>query len=88
MNNGGGRDTYISQSSGGLKVMHQSAGFKRTFYNNLRQYPNLDNYARRGKSHTASMEEKNDIFSRSQDHWNKSFRKEQGLMGNYQKMLD
>ena len=38
-NNGGGRDTYISDSAGGLKIMYQPAGYKRTFYNNLRQYP-------------------------------------------------
>ena len=39
-NNGGGRDTYISDSAGGLRVMYQPASFKRTFYNNLRVYDN------------------------------------------------
>jgi hypothetical protein len=38
-NNGGGRDTYISDSAGGLKQIYQPAYQKRTFYNNLRQYP-------------------------------------------------
>ena len=42
-NNGGGRDTYISDSAGGLKIVYQPAGFKRTFYNNLRQYPKPQN---------------------------------------------
>jgi hypothetical protein len=38
VNNGGGRDTYISDSAGGLRTMYQPANFKRTFYNNLRVY--------------------------------------------------
>lgn len=38
-NNGGGRDTYISDSAGGLKQIYQPAYQKRTFYNNLRHYP-------------------------------------------------
>lgn len=64
-NNGGGRDTYISDSAGGLKSIYQPAYFKRTFYNNLRQYPRIDNHAKRGGTHTASYEERNDVFSRS-----------------------
>ena len=87
-NNGGGRDMYISDNAGGLKTMYQPAGFKRTFYNNLRSYEPVDNYSKRGKSHTASFEEKNDVFSQSQDHWNKGFRREMRLVSNYQKMLD
>jgi hypothetical protein len=82
-NNGGGRDTYISDSAGGLKNMYQPAGFKRTFYNNLRSYEPIDNYSKRGKSHTASFEEKNDVFSQSQDHWNKGFRREMRMISNY-----
>lgn len=39
-NNGGGRDTYISDSAGGLRMMYQPASYKRTFYNNLRVYDN------------------------------------------------
>ena len=57
-NNGGGRDTYISDSAGGLKVMYQPAYHKRTFYNNLRQYPQIDNYGKRGRSHAATHMEK------------------------------
>ena len=87
-NNGGGRDSYISDNAGGLKNMYQPAGFKRTFYNNLRSYERIDNYSKRGKSHTASFEERNDVFSQSQDHWNKGFRREMRLVSNYQKMLD
>jgi len=64
-NNGGGRDTYISDSAGGLKQIYQPAYFKRTFYNNLREYPRLDNYGKRGKSHTASYQERNDCFSKT-----------------------
>ena len=32
--------------------------------------------------------EKSDIFSKSQDHWSPLFKREQVLIGNYQKMLD
>ena len=64
-NNGGGRDTYISDSAGGLKTIYQPANHKRTFYNGLRQYPQTDNYAKRVKSHAASFEQRQDEFSRS-----------------------
>ena len=37
-NNGGGRDTYISDSAGGLRSTYMPANYKRTFYNNLRVY--------------------------------------------------
>ena len=87
-NNGGGRDTYISDSAGGLKSIYQPAYQKRTFYNNLRQYPQIENYGRRNKSHTASFEERNDTYSKSQNHWNKGFTREMTLVRNYQKMLD
>ena len=75
---------YISGNSGGLRTQHLAANQKRTFYNGLRQYPQLmENCSRRGHSHRATWEEKNDIFSKSQDHWQASFRAEQALMNNY-----
>lgn len=82
-NNGGGRDTYISDCAGGLKIMYQPAGYKRTFYNNLRNYPQLDNPAKKVKSHTANREQKMDLFMRSQDHWNTGMRREMRLVSNY-----
>jgi len=36
INNGGGRDTYISNSSGGLRNDYRPAHGQRTFYSNLR----------------------------------------------------
>lgn len=36
VNNGGGRDTYIGDYSGGLRVMYHPAHGKSTFYNSLR----------------------------------------------------
>lgn len=69
-------------------MIYQPAGYKRTFYNNLRNYPQLDNPSKRGKSHTASHEQKMDLFTRSQDHWNKGFRREMRLISNYQNMMD
>ena len=81
-NNGGGRDTYISQNSGGLRVMNQPAYSKRTFYTGLREYPEVGAYHR---SATKSNERGQvDVFSRSQNHWNRGFQKEQNLVKNYQ----
>ena len=68
--------------------MYQPAGYKRTFYNNLRNYPQLDNPAKRGKSHTANLVQKMDLFMKSQDHWNSGMRKEMRLISNYQNMMD
>ena len=76
-NNGTGRDMYISGNSGGLRVQAVPAYYKRTYFNSLRNYPELlVNNSRRGHSHRATWEEKNDTFSRSQDHWLKPFRQE------------
>ena len=83
-----GRDSYISSNSGGLKSIHQPAYHKRTFYNGLRNYPATDNFAKRGRSSMATFEEKNDVFSKSQDHWHKGFKREMNLMKNYQAMMD
>ena len=82
-NNGGGRDTYISDSAGGLLQIYQPAFQKRTFYNNLREYPRLDNHAKRGHSHTATYNERGDVYSRSQDHFTKGFRREMRFVSNY-----
>ena len=68
--------------------MHQPAYYKRTFYTNLRQYPQTDNYGKRGSTHTATHEERNDIFSKSQNHWNKGFKKEMDLVSQYQRRMD
>ena len=64
-NNGSGRDTYISTSSGGLQNIYQPASHKRTFYNNLREYTKIEHPANRTKSNTATVEEKADLFARS-----------------------
>ena len=62
VNNGGGRDTYISNSSGGLRSDYRPAHGSRTFYSNLRQY-NKVAMPNRGSSHTATMADKRDILS-------------------------
>jgi hypothetical protein len=82
VNNGGGRDTYISDSAGGLRSTYAPAAFKRTFYNNLREYP-VQNGWKRTKSSTASYREKTDTFTRSQQHFNPKFTKEIDLVKNY-----
>jgi len=83
-NNGGGRDTYISQNDGGFRPMHRAGYGKNTFYNNLRQYPlNTKPFTDRKKSHTATFFEKKDDFSSSQDHFNHKFKREMQLVQNY-----
>jgi len=39
LNNGGGRDTYISQNDGGFRPMHVHGYGKQTYFNSLRHYP-------------------------------------------------
>ena len=89
VNNGGGRDTYISDYSGGLRLMYHPAHGKRTFYNSLRQYDVKDyGFGHRQKSNRATMEERRDTFSKSQNHFNSKFKREMGLVKNYQHMMD
>ena len=89
VNNGGGRDTYISDMSGGLRVQYAPAHGKRTFYNNLRQYDQRSyGFGARDKSHTATMAEKRDQYSKSQNHFNDKYKREMNLVKNYQMMLD
>ena len=87
VNNGGGRDTYISDSSGGLRAAYRPAHGQRTFYSNLRKY---DQRAQpnRGSSHTATFAEQRDILSNTQNRFNDKFRKNSSLVKNYQNMLD
>ena len=60
---------------------------KRTFYNGLRQHPENTSW-KRSQSHTATMNEKKDVFSRSQNHFNHKYLREMNLVSNYQRMLD
>mmetsp|Transcript_37688 Transcript_37688/g.36145 ORF Transcript_37688/g.36145 Transcript_37688/m.36145 type:complete len:126 (+) Transcript_37688:224-601(+) len=87
INNGGGRDTYISSSSGGLRLFHQPAHGKRTFYNNLRVYAPVTGY-KRTVSSTATLREKRDVFTHTQQHFNDKFNRELCMIKNYQKLLD
>ena len=89
MNNGGGRDTYISDMSGGLRTQYLPAHANRTFYNNLRKYDKREyGFGKRGDSHTATYVQKNDIFAQSQNTHNDKFKREMRLVKNYQLMLD
>ena len=87
VNNGGGRDTYISNSSGGLRADYRPAHGNRTFYSNLRQY---DKRAQpnRNKSHMATMGDKRDILSNTQNRFNDKYRRNNAIVKNYQNMLD
>ena len=87
VNNGGGRDSYISSNSGGLRFENRPGHGQRTFYSNLRQY---DQRAQinRGKSHMASMADKRDALSNTQNKFNDKFRRNASLVKNYQNMLD
>lgn len=89
VNNGGGRDTYISDCSGGLRAAYRPAHGKRTFYNNLRVYDKSNyGFGKRGASHTATTVERNDLFSESQNHFNPKFNREMQLVKNYQNKMD
>ena len=87
VNNGGGRDTYISNTSGGLRAEYRPAHGKRTFYSNLRQYDQIAT-VNRGASHTATAAEKRDLLSNTQNRFNDKFRKNNFAVKNYQNMLD
>ena len=87
VNNGGGRDTYISNSSGGLRVDYRPAHGQRTFYSNLRKYDQVAQ-PNRGSSHTATMADKRDVLSNTQNRFNDKFRRNAPLVKNYQNMLD
>ena len=86
-NNGGGRDSYISYNSGGLRSEHRAAHGKRTFYSNLRQYEQIAS-PNRNKSHTATLGDKKDILSNTQNRFNDKFRRNASIVRNYQNMLD
>lgn len=45
-NNGGGRDTYISQNDGGFRPLHRAGHGKATYFNQLRQYPESNHISR------------------------------------------
>lgn len=87
VNNGGGRDSYISSNSGGLRSEYRPAHGKRTFYSNLRQYDKIAQ-PNRNKSHMATAGDKRDILSNTQNRFNDKFRRNATLVKNYQNMLD
>ena len=87
VNNGGGRDTYISNSSGGLRADYRPAHAQRTFYSNLRQY-DMTTMPNRNKSHMATSGDKRDILSNTQNRFNDKFRRNNAIVKNYQNMLD
>ena len=87
VNNGGGRDSYISNNSGGLRFENRPGHGQRTFYSNLRQYDQTAQIGR-GKSHMASMGDKRDVLSNTQNKFNDKFRRNAAIVKNYQNMLD
>eukprot|EP00347_Sterkiella_histriomuscorum_P021970 403332137 len=87
VNNGGGRDTYISNSSGGLRTMYSPAQFKNTFYNNLRVYDKAVQ-SKNVRSRTATKSQRGDVFTRSQTHFNDKFSRESNFIRHYQKNMD
>lgn len=87
VNNGGGRDTYISNSSGGLRSDYRPAHGQRTFYTNLRKYDQRSG-PNRAASHMATASDKRDILSNTQNRFNDKFRRNAAIVKNYQNMLD
>ena len=87
VNNGGGRDSYISANSGGLRCENRAAHGQRTFYSNLRKYEQRAQ-PNQGMSHTATFNDKRDILANTQNKLNDKFRRNASLVRNYQNMLD
>lgn len=46
-NNGGGRDTYISCNDGGFRPLHRAGHGKGTYFNQLRNYPEMTHVSRK-----------------------------------------
>lgn len=82
VNNGGGRDTYISDSSGGLRASYRPAHGQRTFYSNLRKYEQRAQ-PNRGSSHTATFADKRDVLSNTQNRFNDKYRRNAAIVKNY-----
>lgn len=77
--------------------MYMPANYKRTFYNNLRVYENSPNplkNARTMQSNSSNQRSrtqiklKDDVFLRSQMHFNSKYVKEAKHVRNYQKAMD
>ncbi len=47
VNNGGGRDTYISLNDGGFRPLHRAGHGKGTYFNQLRHYPDVSHIGRK-----------------------------------------
>jgi hypothetical protein len=87
INNGSGRDSYISSNSGGLRAECRPAHGQRTFYSNLRKYDQTAQ-PNRGASHMATSGDKRDLLSNTQNKFSDKFRRNNTLVKNYQNMLD
>ena len=85
--NGTGRDGYIYSSAGGLTKLNTPGECRNTFYNGLRHHKS--SYTpKRCKSKRATLSEKADFYTKTQDykgHQNYNVQKE---YRNYQRTLD
>ena len=86
-NDGGGRDTYVSQNDGGFRPLHRSGQAKRTYFNSLRQYPQQTSLFRNERK-SVKYDPRKDLFTNAQDHYNPRYVREMVLVNNYQKMID
>ena len=85
VNNGTGRDTYVSGNDGGFRPLHRAGHGKGTFYNQLRKYPSgycVSQPTRKGLA-PCHEQKKVDDFQKAQDHYNPRFKREMNLVHNY-----
>ena len=90
-NDGGGRDTYVSQNDGGFRPLHRAGHGKRTYFNSLRQYPQQQHTSLFRSEHKSIADPRRDLFTNpahQQEHYNPRYVREMGLLNNYQKMID
>ena len=81
MNNGGGRDTYISQNDGGFRPMHRSSPGKTTYFNQLRHYPEIE-------SSISFSPRSLNLGLSAKKIYSAKFNRKMTLVHNYQHMMD
>ena len=84
VSDGTGRDSYIVRSSGGLFNEYNPGSTKNSFYTSLRNY---DRTIYNRKSLSPRRSDKNDVFRKSQSHFNSTTKSNFNKIKTYQQMM-
>lgn len=85
--NGTGRDGYINASAGGFTKLNTPGEHRNSFYNNLRS--SSKNYTpKRCKSSIATMRQRTDYYTKTQDFKTSAYSGAQKAYRRYQKQAD